>query len=198
MLVACSLVLPALGFFACLLLTFWNKVSPIMATPTSALDDTLKRLLDQQSKILEKLSQEPPKKDTWDKLGALTGVLVALVGGLFSFLYSYHQSKLDSINEAHQEKVQEVQTVGAFMPYLVGTDDNAKSIALAEVQSILGAKAAILIVDELNSNRKSGGNAAPDPVALRFLQKMIDTAKIDEDRDLAKKVLARVAAPATH
>jgi len=164
-----------------------------MATPGLSLDETLKRLLDQQTQLMAKVSEsKPQQKDGWDKLGALSGVLIALVGGLFSFLYSYHQSKLDTINQAHQQKIQEVQTVGTFMPYLVGTDDNAKSIALAEVQSILGAKAAILIVDELNSTRKSGGNAVPDPVALRFLQRMIDTAKINEDRELARKVLARV------
>jgi len=165
-----------------------------MATPTLSLDETLRRLLDQQDQLLKKVAglEKPQGKDMWDKLGALSGLLIALVGGLFSFLYSYHQSRLDSINQAHQEKIQEVQTVGTFMPYLVGTDDNAKSIALAEVQSILGAKAAILIVEELNSAKKAGGSTSPDPVSLRFLQRVVENAKTDDDRNLARKVLAKV------
>ena len=169
-----------------------------MATPSLGLDDTLKRLLDQQSEILKKLSAEPPRKDTWDKLGALTGVLVALVGGLFSFLYSYHQSKLDYANEAHQEKLQEVQTVGTFMPYLVGNDDGARSLALAEVGNILSTRTAIHIVEALDSARKPNASAGPDPVAVNYLKHIVDEGKTDEDKELARKALARVAAPATH
>lgn len=153
-----------------------------------SLDEALKQLRNQQEQLLQKVTglEKPQGKDMWDKLGALTGLLVAVVGGIFSFLYSYHQSNLDSITQAHQQKLQEVQTVGTFMPYLVGTDDSARSIAFAEVQSILGSKAAILIVDELNSARKTGTSAGPDPVAVRFLQRVVDNAKaLDEDKDLA-------------
>ena len=172
-----------------------------MATPTIGLDDTLKQLRQQQDELLQKLAelQKPQSKDMWDKLGALTGLLVALVGGIFSFLYSYHQSNLDSLTQAHQQKLQEVQTVGTFMPYLLGADDNARTVALAEVQSILGSKAAILIVDEMNTTKKAAGNSSPDPVATRFLQRVLDNPKAgDDDKDLARKALARVAAPATH
>ena len=150
--------------------------------------------------MLQKLAelQKPQRKDMWDKLGALTGLLVALVGGIFSFLYSYHQSNVESVTEAHEQKLQEVQTVGTFMPYLVGADDNARTVALAEVQSILGSKAAILIVDEMNSTKKAAGNSSPDPVALRFLQRVVDNEKApDADKDLAKKVLVRVRGDAT-
>ncbi|HEY6971548.1 MAG TPA: hypothetical protein VJA94_20225 [Candidatus Angelobacter sp.] len=187
------------SFFLCARLELFYS-QPAMATPTLGLDDTLKQLRQQQDELLQKLAelQKPERKDMWDKLGALTGLLVALVGGIFSFLYSYHQSNVDHMTEAHQEKIQEVQTVGTFMPYLVGTDDNARSVALAEVQSILGSKAAILIVDEMNATKKAAGNSSPDTVALRFLQRVADNQKAsDEDKDLAKKVLARVRGEAS-
>lgn len=172
-----------------------------MATPTLSSEETLRQLLDKQDQLLKKISalEERQGKDFWDKLGASTGLLVALVGGVFSFLYSYHQSKMDTITQSHQEKLQEVQTVGTFMPYLIGNDDAAKSIALAEVQSILSARAAIQIVDELNSAKKATGNATPDPVAVRFLQRVIENGKTPEEKQLATTVLQKVRGePVSH
>jgi hypothetical protein len=78
------------------------------------------------------------------------------------------------------------------MPYLIGNDDAAKSIALAEVQSILSDKAAIQIVDELNSAKKASGNPTPDPVAVRFLQRVVESGKSEADKNFAKQVLSRV------
>jgi hypothetical protein len=166
-----------------------------MATPTPDLQGTLARLLEQQDQLLQRITelQKPPGKDKWDKLGALSGVLIAIVGGLFSFLYSYHQSRQDEINQAHQAKLQEVQTVGTFMPYLIGNDDAAKGIALAEVQSILSDKAAIQIVDEINSAKKASGNSTLDPVAVRFLQRETESEKASAaDKQMAAQVLSRV------
>src|SRR5215470_336929 len=124
-----------------------------MATPSLDLQGTLSRLLEQQQQLLQRVAdiQKPSGKDKWDKLGALSGLLIAIVGGLFSFLYSYHQSRQDQITQNHQEKLQEIQTVSNFMPYLVGTDDNAKNIALSELRDILSAKSAVLIAERLNS-----------------------------------------------
>lgn len=165
-----------------------------MATPSQSLDNTLRQILDKNDELIKKLSalEKNQTKDFWDKLGACTGLLVAIVGGVFSFLYSYHQSQLDKITETHQQKLQEVQTVGTFMPYLVGNDDAAKSVALDEVRSILSAEAAIQIVAELDGAKKAAGNAAPDPVAVRFLQHVIENGKSDAEKQLATTVLQRV------
>jgi preprotein translocase subunit YajC len=166
-----------------------------MATPSPSFDDTLRRLLDQQVQLLAKVSELKPQqqnKDGWDKLGALSGLLIALVGGMFSFLYSYHQSQQDSTTQAHQQKLQEVQTVGTFMQYLVGNDDAAKSVALDEVRSILSSQAAIQIVEELDAAKKAAGSTTPDPVAVRFLQHVIDNGKSDAERQLATAALQRV------
>lgn len=165
-----------------------------MATPSQSLDDTLRQLLDSHDELIKRISslEKKQSKDFWDKLGASTGLLVAIVGGVFSFLYSYHQSQSDKITQAHQQKLQEVQTVGTFMQYLVGSDDAAKSVALDEVRSILSAQAAIQIIEELDGAKKAAGNTTPDPVAVRFLQHVIENGKSEAERQLATTALQRV------
>lgn len=165
-----------------------------MATPGLDLQGTLARLLEQQQKLLQKVADlEKPAKDKWDKLGALSGLLIAIVGGLFSFLYSYHQSKQDTITQNHQEKLQEIQTVGTFMPYLVGTDDNAKTIALSELQDILSAKNAVLIAERLNSAKIATNAGKPDIAAINFLQRLASSQK-PEEQQVARDALTRVCA----
>lgn len=167
-----------------------------MATPTLISDANLKQLLDQQDQLLRKVAalEKPPGKDAWDKLGALSGVLIALVGGLFSYLYSYHQSRESDISQSHQTKLEEVQTVGTFMPYLVGNDDAAKSIALSEVENLLDAQTAVLIAEHINSAKTAAGASAPDPVVLRFLQNMAQNGKTQANKDLANKALVKIRA----
>ena len=166
-----------------------------MATPSPDLQGTLVRLLEQQEQLLQKVSdlQKPSGsgKDKWDKLGALSGLLIAIVGGLFSFLYSYHQSRQDDINQKHQEKLQEIQTVANFMPYLVGTDDNAKTIALSELQDILSAKSAVTIAERLNSAKAATNSGKPDMVAINFLHQVANSQKTDEQQ-VARAALTRV------
>jgi hypothetical protein len=164
-----------------------------MATPTLVPDANLKQLLDQQDQILKKLADlEKPPKDVWDKLGALSGLLIAVVGGLFSFLYSYHQSKQADISQIHQTKLEEVQTVGTFMPYLVGNDDAARSIALSEVENLLDASTAVQIAEHINSAKSAAGASAPDPVVLRFLQNMAANGKTRANKDLANQALVKI------
>ena len=169
-----------------------------MATPTLTPDENLKRLLDQQDQLLNKVValEKPQGKDAWDKLGALSGLLIALVGGLFSYLYTTQQSRQSQISQNHQTKLEEVQTVGTFMPYLVGSDDAAKSIALSEVENLLDAQTAVLIAEHINSAKIATGGTAPDPVVLRFLQNMATRGKTQASKDLANAALSRIRATA--
>lgn len=165
-----------------------------MATPGLDLQGTLTRLAEQQQELLRKVADlEKPTKDKWDKLGALSGVLIAIVGGLFSFLYSSNQSKQDDITQSHQEKLQEIQTVGTFMPYLVGTDDNAKTIALSELRDILSAKSAVLIAERLNSAKVATNAGKPDLAAINFLHEVASSQKA-EDQQAGKAALTRACA----
>ena len=164
-----------------------------MATPSLIPDANLRQLLDQQDQILKRVSAlEKPAKDAWDKLGALSGLLIAVVGGLFSFLYSYHQSKQADISQKHQTKLEEVQTVGTFMPYLVGSDDVAKSIALSEVESLVDAPTAVPIAEHINSAKAAAGASGPDPVVLRFLQDLAANGKTQANKDLANQALVKI------
>lgn len=167
-----------------------------MATPTLTPDENLKRLLDQQNQLLVKVAalEKSQGKDAWDKLGALSGLLIAMVGGLFSYLYSSQQSHQSQISQNHQTKLEEVQTVGTFMPYLVGNDDASKSIALAEVENLLDAQTAVLIAEHINSAKAVNGS--PDPVVLRFLQNMATKGKTQANKDLANAALSRIRAAA--
>lgn len=168
-----------------------------MATPTLTLDENLKRLLDQQNQLLNKVAalEKTQGKDGWDKLGALSGLLIALVGGLFSYLYSHEQSRQSQISENHQTKLEEVQTVGTFMQYLVGNDEASKSIALSEVENLLDPQTAILIAEHINSAKVATGSS-PDPVVLRFLQNMATKGKTQANKDLANAALSRIRAAA--
>lgn len=165
-----------------------------MATPGLDLQGTLARLLEQQEELLRKVADlEKPSKDKWDKLGALSGLLIAIVGGLFSFLYSYHQSAQDQTTQNHEAKLQEIQTVGTFMPYLVGTDDNAKTIALSELRDILSAKSAVLIAERLNSAKAATNAGKPDLAAINFLHEVANSQKTD-DQQVARAALTRACA----
>lgn len=167
-----------------------------MTTNTEDLQGSMLRLLGQQDQLLKRIAalEKPEGKDRWDKLGALSGLLIAIVGGLFSYLYSYQQSHQSQISENHQAKLEEVQTVGTFMPYLVGNDNAAKNIALSEVENLLDAQSAVLIAEHINSAKIASGNAGPDPVVVNFLQHMANNGKTPANRQLASAALNKIRA----
>lgn len=169
-----------------------------MTSDTQELQESVTRLLDQQEQLLKKVAalEKPEGKDRWDKLGALSGLLIAMVGGLFSYLYNYQQSRQSQMSENHQAKLEQVQTVGTFMPYLVGNDDAAKSIALSEVESLLDGQTAVLIAEHINTAKVASGSPNPDPTVVRFLQHMADNGKLQANRELASAALSRIRAAA--
>jgi hypothetical protein len=169
-----------------------------MATPTLTLDDNVKRLLDQQDQLLKKIAAlEKPGKDFWDKLGALSGLLIALVGGVFSYVYNAQQSKQSQITENHQTRLEEVQTVGTFMPFLVGNDATARSIALAEIEQLPNQQTAILIAEHVTSAQIASGNPNGDPAALKFLQTVAKNGTNPNFKKLASDALTRIEAVKT-
>src|SRR6266550_518023 len=61
-------------------------------------------------------------KDAWDKFGIATqfisGVVIAIAGGVFSYSYQSQQSA----RERQAAELQKVQTIGTFMPFLTSKD----------------------------------------------------------------------------
>jgi hypothetical protein len=150
----------------------------------------LEEIIAQQTRLMERIAalEKPHEKDVWDKLGTLTGVIVAIVGGLFSFLYSHYQSKQDDTNKQHLAKMQEIQAVGTFMPYLVGKDPDAKVIALFELGGTLGKPAAIIAAKGLNSALAASNDGKLDTSAVTYLQDVASTGN-SQDQKLAANVL---------
>jgi len=171
-------------------------IRPPMASDSQDLQASVLRLIDQQDQLLKQVAElkKAEGKDTWDKLGALSGLLIALVGGYFSYLYSSQQSRQSQISENRQTQLNKVQTVGTFMPYLVGKDDAAKDIALSEVETLIDAETASLIAEHMNSAQTSSGNASGDQAAVRFLQRMANNGKTQASKDAANKALSRIRA----
>jgi tetratricopeptide (TPR) repeat protein len=64
------------------------------------------------------------KRDVWEKIGAvsplLCGILVSIVGTYCT--YSYNQQQI---------KIQQVQTIGSFIPHLMGNEQSKKAAILA-------------------------------------------------------------------
>ncbi len=64
--------------------------------------------------------QIQPKRDVWEKIGALSpllcGVLISAVGTYCT--YTYNQQQL---------KIQQVQTIGNFIPHLMGNEQSKKA-----------------------------------------------------------------------
>lgn len=174
--------------------TFAPAMTPTLTPNLQDLRESVSRLLDQQDQLLKKIAglEKPPGKDRWDKLSALSGLAIAIVGGLFSYLYSAQQSHQTQVSDNHQAKIEEVQTVGTFMPYLVGNDQAAKNIALSEVENLLNAQTAVLMAEHINSAKMAAGSPTPDPAVLRFLQHMADNGKTSAVKELANAALTRI------
>ena len=73
-------------------------------------------------------------KDNWDKLAAvapiISGTLIFLMGGLFTYMYNEQQLRL-----------QEIQTIEKFIPHLMG-NDRSKRAAILAISSLTNAELA--------------------------------------------------------
>jgi tetratricopeptide (TPR) repeat protein len=76
----------------------------------------------------------PGQKDNWDKLAAvapiISGTLIFLMGGIFSYTFNQQQLRL-----------QEIQTIEKFIPHLMGNEQSKKAAILA-IKSLTNAELA--------------------------------------------------------
>ena len=97
-------------------------------------------------------SRDSKSKDFWDKFSSmnafLSTVLVAVVGGIFTYLFNAREA-------AHQHNIQETQTVAQLMPYLTSQDQNTKRTALIAVKVLQDAS---LMVNLAASDPDSPGS----------------------------------------
>lgn len=66
---------------------------------TNSPNDKLRELEERHGELVRKVEElrRPKEKDLWDKLGSLTGVIVAVIGGLFTLLYMRSQELFEKL-----------------------------------------------------------------------------------------------------
>lgn len=109
------------------------------------------------------------KKDFWEKFNSmstfLSTIIVALVGGYFTYSYNSREAK-------NQQRVQETQTVAQLMPFLTSKDQSQKRKALIAIKVVQDAK---LMVDLAASDPKSPG-------AREALREVLREASNEDDK----------------
>jgi len=148
-------------------------------------------------------SRRPDKpKDTWDKFNALspfvTGLIVAVVGGMFTFNESVRNDLLkqqeiaekhrqvaeDTVTKEHQARVLELQTIAQLMPYLTSKNENSKQVAITAIKALSNASLAIELA-ALNSS----------PGTIRAVRQIATQSTNDSDRKLAQAALVELEKP---
>ncbi|MBK8905422.1 MAG: trypsin-like peptidase domain-containing protein [Anaerolineaceae bacterium] len=119
----------------------------LTATPTPdpipTIELQIENLRNDLTELDEKLNN--PQKDVWDKLAAISGLVsgisVAIIGGLATYTYNERKRKADHAHNDRELAVQRVQTTQSFMPQLQSDDPRAVEAAILSI-SVLDARLA--------------------------------------------------------
>jgi hypothetical protein len=96
------------------------------------------------------LITSPKGKDTWDKITAssavlsfISSLLIAAVGGYFTYSYNQRQIDLnrtqaehDSLTKGEGNKVLELEAIQKLIPLLTSSDEKGKAAALTAIQDL--------------------------------------------------------------
>jgi len=105
------------------------------------------------------------EKDFWDKMTAVSGIvaglIVAIVGGTFTFIYEDKQSKRENLIkieqtrlESNRLKVMEMQSISQFVPLIASEDELVQELALITLSGIVDPK----IANQIAQLRKTKGS----------------------------------------
>jgi hypothetical protein len=82
----------------------------------------------------------PKKKDFWDKVDAVSGIIsgiaVALIGFYATSVYSRRQKEAEERQKDQEILVSQIQTVEKFIPHLAGGDEQIKSAAIVAISAL--------------------------------------------------------------
>jgi hypothetical protein len=138
-------------------------------------------------------------KDPWDKVNALspfvTGLIVAIVGGLFTLSQdrrnellkqqemqeANHQAAQDVISKEQQGRLLELQTIVQLMPYLTSKNESSKQVAITAINELASTS---LAVSFARLNKSPGTIAAVRQIAAQ-------SAK-EGDRRIAQAALVQL------
>jgi S1-C subfamily serine protease len=79
---------------------------------------------------------EVQPKDFWDVLDIISRVLIAVVGGIATYLYNRRRSAADAREHTRELGVMEVQTVATFLPHLQSGQPQEKEAALVAMSAL--------------------------------------------------------------
>jgi len=131
----------------------------------------------------------PAEKDLWDKLSAMSGfvsgVLVAIIGGAFTFFWHENESRRSAELQPHQNLIGEIQTFEKFLPYLDGTEAKI-TLGLVGILSLnkqLGA--GVVAYFRVYGTHDQKQVAASMLIPKYFLDTW-NTARVDDESDQRK------------
>jgi hypothetical protein len=168
-----------------------------MVRKPQQIDDLVKSLGELTEALKSKQTDKP--KDKWDKFSALspfvTGLIVAIVGGVFTYVESNrnellkqqeiaqrtHQNEQDAQTREHQARILELQTIAQFMPYLTGRKEDSKQVAITAIKALSSTSLAV----ELARLNKSPGT-------IRAVRQIANQATNEKDRRLAQDALVEL------
>ena len=81
-------------------------------------------------------------KDTWDKLSAVSGLAVALIGASATGVFAWRQRKTENNRNSREIAIRRVQTVQTFLPHLASENELEKKAALLAIDQLDDAKLA--------------------------------------------------------
>lgn len=143
----------------------------------------------------EGVAQDPPppqeEKDAWDKLdavsGLVSGALVALIGGLATYLYNERQRSAQAAERARELGTMEVQTVAGFLPHLHSGNPQEKEAALVAMSALgntaLVTRLAAIYRDDASvgalSRIAAGADAEAAVLAESSLEQILSSAVVE-------------------
>jgi hypothetical protein len=184
----------------------------LVATKSGRVD--IARLLLNRGASPEPLLDRPPQgKDKWDKILAssgllnfISGILIAAVGGYFTYSYNQRQIDLNRTQSEHDastkeqsNKVLELEAVQKLIPTLASKDEKEKATALVAIQDLahpqLAADLAVLFKGEgsVQYLKQAASSGDPDAkqTAVRALSTIV-TSTTGADSQLASRALSDV------
>lgn len=161
-----------------------GNTTPNQATVSSVAVEKLADKVDSLNEDMRALNNalETKKKDVWDKItavsGLVSGVLIALIGGIATFVYRERQRAAEDARSQRDNAVAQVQTVQSFLPHLQSADSREREAALLAIGALgnpeLATRLADLYRDEAGIGALSKMAASADTVTAHAAKKTLD------------------------
>lgn len=135
----------------------FSSVGYFTPEPTPSIEQRLKIVESEVEEIDKQLEQ--PRKDVWDKIDAVSGLVAGTVVVIISFIAS-------SVYKKKELAISEADTIHKFMPDLRSTDERSKETALLALSVLGQTKISARLAELYSSEGSSGSVSALDKMVL--------------------------------